>query len=594
MSGFIASARKYRPRIFDDVLGQRVVTETLKSALQKQQLSHAYLFTGPRGVGKTTCARILAKVANCEQPVDGHTPCNECQSCNSFNSNASFNVFELDAASNNSVENIRMLIDEQVRYLPQVGKYKVFIIDEVHMLSKAAFNAFLKTLEEPPAHAIFILATTEKHKIIPTILSRCQIYDFKMIQTADVITQLEKISKAENISIEKEAILTIAKKADGAMRDALSVFDRVTSSVRDEIITYRHILDLLNMLDYEYYFKVTDYLLQGDLPNTYLLFDKILSEGFDGNYFILGLAEHFRQLLLSKDPATHSLMEVSDEMRERLLNQSQLSPKDFLLSGLDILNKCDYHYSYSQNKRLHIEIALGKICHLKDILIFTSDEIQKKKDIEEPLIPAAENSSAVAEPLANKTPDEKPQTKTVKQTATAPTHSDVTSEPDSQKDDQNQIQDTENIASSRIPKIDDLINEIKKEKSHKKEALKCDTELAQKAIDERIEKSNSQIIINVLRNVQLETEDEKLMIFVPSKLAKDTLGEEKNLLYSIRDYHFNPMMDIEILVDLSKFPDHKEIVQKKVLSVREKYDLMKSINPAVQDFVEKFDLHSET
>ncbi len=363
MSNFVVSARKYRPQSFDEVIGQDHIAKTLRNALQSGQLAHAFLFTGPRGVGKTTCARILAKVINCEHPINKVTACNNCSSCTSFNDNASFNIFELDAASNTSVENIRSLID-QVRFQPQSGKYKVYIIDEVHMLSSSAFNAFLKTLEEPPAHAIFILATTEKHKIIPTILSRCQVFDFKRIQANDVVVQLEKICANENITAEKEALNMIATKADGAMRDALTIFDKIHSSSPDGLITYKEVIANLNILDYDYYFKITDACLREDMTEVLLTLHDIIKLGFDPDIFVLGLADHFRDLLMAKVPSTLQILDLSDELKSRYANQASLATSSFLLSGLNILNQCDIDLVRAKNKRLQVELALTKLTYL--------------------------------------------------------------------------------------------------------------------------------------------------------------------------------------------------------------------------------------
>lgn len=363
MSNFVVSARKYRPQSFDEVIGQDHIAKTLRNALQSGQLAHAFLFTGPRGVGKTTCARILAKVINCEHPINKVTACNNCSSCTSFNDNASFNIFELDAASNTSVENIRSLID-QVRFQPQSGKYKVYIIDEVHMLSSSAFNAFLKTLEEPPAHAIFILATTEKHKIIPTILSRCQVFDFKRIQANDVVVQLEKICANENITAEKEALNMIATKADGAMRDALTIFDKIHSSSPDGVITYKEVIANLNILDYDYYFKITDACLREDMTEVLLTLHDIIKLGFDPDIFVLGLADHFRDLLMAKVPSTLQILDLSDELKSRYANQASLATSSFLLSGLNILNQCDIDLVRAKNKRLQVELALTKLTYL--------------------------------------------------------------------------------------------------------------------------------------------------------------------------------------------------------------------------------------
>lgn len=362
MSEFIVSARKYRPETFKSVVGQQGIANTLKNAILNNHLGHAYLFCGPRGVGKTTCARIFAKSINCNNLTPEGEPCNECESCNAFNDSRSYNIRELDAASNNKVEDIRTLT-EQVRIPPQIGKYSVYIIDEVHMLSLSAFNAFLKTLEEPPAHAIFILATTEKHKIIPTILSRCQIFDFNRIRVEDTVNFLKYIAEKESVNAEEEALHIIAQKADGAMRDALSIFDQVVSFSGNEI-RYSDVVENLNILDFDYYFKLTDYFLQEDLSGPLILFDEILKKGFDGHNFLSGLASHFRELLVSKDKETIKLLEVSEGIKNRYLGQTRQCSTDFLLNALDICGKTDIHYQSSRNQRLHIELCLLQLSGL--------------------------------------------------------------------------------------------------------------------------------------------------------------------------------------------------------------------------------------
>ncbi|GAB2984490.1 DNA polymerase III subunit gamma/tau [Mucilaginibacter puniceus] len=362
MDNFIVSARKYRPATFDTVVGQQHITNTLKNAIKNNQLAQAFLFCGPRGVGKTTCARILAKTINCTDLQPNGEACGVCNSCQSFQNGNSFNIHELDAASNNSVDDIRSLI-EQVRIPPQGARYKVYIIDEVHMLSQAAFNAFLKTLEEPPHYAIFILATTEKHKILPTILSRCQIFDFNRIKVEDMAQHLADIAGKESISYEPDGLHIIAQKADGGLRDALSMFDQIVS-FSDGAVTYRSVIDNLNILDYDYYFNITDSLLQEDTAKTLLLFDEILNKGFDGAHFISGLSEHFRNLLVGKDAATLKLLEVSEGIRAKYLQQSQAANVSFLLSAMNIANQCDLNYKLSKNQRLQVELALLKMCHL--------------------------------------------------------------------------------------------------------------------------------------------------------------------------------------------------------------------------------------
>ena len=362
MEEYIVSARKYRPASFDTVVGQKALTETLKNAIKANKLAHAYLFCGPRGVGKTTCARIFAKTINCFTPTPQGEACNHCESCAAFNEQRSFNIFELDAASNNSVENIKALM-EQTRIPPQVGKYKVFIIDEVHMLSTAAFNAFLKTLEEPPAHVIFILATTEKHKILPTILSRCQIYDFERMTVQDIVNHLESVAKQEGITYEPEALTIIAEKADGGMRDALSIFDQ-TASFAQGNITYAKVLEDLNVLDVENYFKMIDFSLENKVSELMLLLNSIVSRGFDYGNISVGLAAHIRNVLMSKDEKTISLIETSDSLRQRYKEQAAKCPTTFLYKALKLLNQCDINYKQSSNKALLVELTLIQVAQI--------------------------------------------------------------------------------------------------------------------------------------------------------------------------------------------------------------------------------------
>lgn len=362
MENFIVSARKYRPSTFSTVVGQESITVTLKNAIKNNHLAHAYLFCGPRGVGKTSCARIFAKTINCSNISSDFEACNECESCKAFNENRSYNIHELDAASNNSVDDIRTLID-QVRIPPQIGSYSIYIIDEVHMLSASAFNAFLKTLEEPPAHAIFVLATTEKHKILPTILSRCQIFDFNRIKVEDAVKHLKNIAEKESVSIDEEALNVIGQKADGAMRDALSIFDQIVSFSGKEI-TFENVIQNLNVLDYDYYFRIVDAALEGKVTDVLVMLNEIFEKGFDGHHFIGGLSAHIRDVLVGKDEATIQLLEVSESVKQKYVDQSKKCPIDFLYEALMILNQCDVGYKSSQNPRLLIELSLIQLSQI--------------------------------------------------------------------------------------------------------------------------------------------------------------------------------------------------------------------------------------
>ncbi len=408
MDNFIVSARKYRPATFRQVIGQQAITSTLQNAIKNNHLAQAFLFTGPRGVGKTTCARILAKTINCTNLNAELEPCNQCESCRSFNTSSSFNIHELDAASNNSVDDIRSLV-EQVRIPPQVGKYKVYIIDEVHMLSTNAFNAFLKTLEEPPAYAKFILATTEKHKIIPTILSRCQIFDFRRITVEDTANYLKYVADNENIATEPEALHTIAQKSDGAMRDALSTFDQIVSYSGNNL-TYKSVIENLNILDFEYFFRVTESILQRDIPDLLLIFNEIIENGFDGQHFIMGLADHLRSLLVMKNTETIQLMHASDQLKARYKHQSGLCNQDFIFKALDICNQYDLKYKASNNKRLHIEIAL---LSLADLIAYPAQEKPA------PIASAAKPSHVKSDAGESKTTYQ-PATKPIEKTAHPP------------------------------------------------------------------------------------------------------------------------------------------------------------------------------
>jgi DNA polymerase III subunit gamma/tau len=381
MEKFVVSARKYRPITFDSVVGQSHITITLRNAIKSNHLAQAFLFTGPRGVGKTTCARILAKTINCLNVSEQIEPCNTCKSCQNFDQNASFNIHELDAASNNSVDDIRNLID-QVRFPPQDGKYKVYIIDEVHMLSQAAFNAFLKTLEEPPSYAIFILATTEKHKILPTILSRCQIFDFNRIQIKDMTQHLSKIAENEGISFETEALELIAQKADGGLRDALSMFDLNVTFSTDNSLKYSSVLENLHVLDYDYYLKMTEHLHEGKISAVLLLLHEIVNKGFDIQQFMVGLNEHFRNILVCKKTETQGILEISESTKAKFVAQAQNISNSFLLSALSIGSQVDIHFNAAKNQRLHVEIGLLKMSQISNVLNLnelSESEAQKKK-----------------------------------------------------------------------------------------------------------------------------------------------------------------------------------------------------------------------
>lgn len=558
MENFIVSARKYRPDTFQTVVGQTSITSTLKNAIKNGQLAHAYLFCGPRGVGKTTCARIFAKTINCQNLTEEIEPCNQCESCKAFNSSRSYNIHELDAASNNSVDGIRSLTD-QVRIPPQIGKYSIYIIDEVHMLSQAAFNAFLKTLEEPPKHAIFILATTEKHKIIPTILSRCQIFDFNRIRVSDISSHLEYVAKKEEIEIEKEALNVIAHKADGAMRDALSVFDQIVS-FSGKNITYKDVIANLNVLDYDYYFKLIDILLKNDISGALMIFNEVLDNGFDGHHFISGLSDHLRDLLVCKDSVTVQLLEVGGEIKEKYKSQASACNASFLLDALQLSNECDLQYKQSQNKRLLVELALIKMAQLT---------LKKKSD--------DESESDELAPFFNKT-DSKQKTQQ------------ISGEPDIKYSQQKENNNTSNIpvkkvirktGSSYTPSIKDALSGKKKEdKTDAKTRLKVYSgqemndpftlEQFKSKWDEYLERLSDRPILKVTLSRTPEIIDgSKLKLNIDNNLLDEEISKIKPDLVSwlrkeLKNTNIELITEVILQENQSKPYSEKEILAEMV------------------------------
>lgn len=594
MSNFVVSARKYRPQRFDEVVGQQHVSLTLKNALQSDHLAHAFLFCGPRGVGKTTCARILAKTLNCQNPTSDFEPCNTCDNCVSFSQNASFNITELDAASNNSVEHIRALI-EQVRFQPQQGKYKVFIIDEVHMLSQAAFNAFLKTLEEPPSYAIFILATTEKHKIIPTILSRCQIFDFKRIQTPDMVAHLAGICEQEAIKGDADALHIIAQKADGALRDALSIFDRIVSFSGKQI-TYEDVITNLNVLDYDYYFRVVDALLTEDLQQTLMIFDDIQRKGFDGDLFVTGLSEHLRNILVCKDEQTLSLLDASDTLRDRYQQQARLSGSDFILTTLNLANDCDLNFKLARNKRLHVEMTLIKMASIGRAFRI-ADQPQAAPAVQEKKTPDVSVSSPAANaadvPSVGIVPPPSPG-KGEQAPAVAP----------NKETNSSTVLSETPPAAAPIP-IKEKANTMgKADLSSMLAQLKEEDKIVVKTVDELklndVQEAWNQYAASVerdslrfqLQGVELSLEDMTITAKVGSILVESAIREEHDLTETLRKQLMAPDLMLKVDVDASMRKEEVKL-KPKTLNAREKYQMMAEQNPAVKDLVKRFGLRPD-
>jgi DNA polymerase-3 subunit gamma/tau len=604
MSHFVVSARKYRPQRFDEVVGQEHVTQTLKNALRTDHLAHAFLFCGPRGVGKTTCARILAKTINCETPTDDHEACGACGSCKSFEESASFNITELDAASNNSVEHIRALI-EQVRFQPQQGNYKVFIIDEVHMLSSQAFNAFLKTLEEPPPYAIFILATTEKHKILPTILSRCQIFDFRRIQVPRMVSHLQEICKTESIEAEEDALHIVAQKADGALRDALSIFDRIVSYANKQI-TYESVIHSLNVLDYDYYFQIVDAFLQEDRSAMMRLFDRIVNNGFEPDIFLVGLAEHLRNILVCKDETTLSLLEVSESLRERYRSQAQVTPASFILSALNLLSECDVQYKMARNKRLHVEMALLKITYLQRRIEGGSMPMPVAATANEKKKPVATPTEKKPEPITDILAEIPVATAAtpVSVAAEAPHATDQPSAASTQLVQEPPVATTPPPPKSKsklrrstkhslvqLKSVDNIAQEVAQEVETAVEiqAIPLDLATVTQLWNEHIETVESQQAQTLLKSTQLAIADDSIIATVPSNLTAGIIRDEKELLQHLRDRFQNPQLGVKIKVDASGM-DAPETRRKRRCTPKEKYTLMMEVNPMVREFIERLSL----
>lgn len=586
MSNFVVSARKYRPLRFDEVVGQEHITTTLKNALMSDHLAHAFLFCGPRGIGKTSCARILAKALNCQDPGPDREPCNQCRSCTSFNEMASMNIVELDAASNNKVEHIRAL-NEKVRFQPQEGQYKVFIIDEVHMLTTAAFNAFLKTLEEPPPYAVFILATTEKQKILPTILSRCQIYDFHRIGINDIAAHLKSIAEKENIKAEDEALRLIAMKADGALRDALSLFDRI-ATVSEEGMTYQVVIDQLNILDYDYFFKFVDAFLEEAIEKVFTMFDEVLSKGFDGDLFLIGLGDHFRQLLMAQSPETLELIEAGQDLRTRYIDQAKKIDKSRILTALSLINNCDIHYPQAKNKRLHVEICLSRLCYMGRAIDAGEAMSEKKKigsgkrpEVQQKASPEAEKVSepkSKEEPPPTRTTDKKEPVKSSDKTSGVATKL-----------------KTKVKVPTVVPKltsIEDLEKAVE-EKSEKDSGDELPTLNDMALINEwqsYMEKIPTQSLKKIFEMSEIGLdENQNIRISVSSSIARDGILQETKFIQDLRTNYGRPDLSINVIIDEEKAQAIKDQNQRPA-TFTDKYKAMLENNPELANLVQRFQL----
>ncbi len=599
MEKFIVSARKYRPTSFNDVVGQPSITTTLRNSVINNHLGHAYLFSGPRGVGKTTCARIFAKTINCFNINETGEACNECESCQSFNENRSYSIHELDAASNNSVDDIRSLT-EQVRIPPQIGSYSIYIIDEVHMLSQAAFNAFLKTLEEPPAHAIFVLATTEKHKIIPTILSRCQIFDFNRIRVEDAVVYLKQIASKESLDYEEDALHMIAQKADGAMRDALSIFDQVVSFSGAKI-TYEGVIQNLNILDYEYFFKLTFAFLEGDAASALLVFNEILAKGFDARNFINGYAAHLRDLMVCKNPETIQLMEVGAGIKEKYLKQSSEVSLPFLYAGLEICNQADIQFRTSRNQRLTIELALVKLANLC--------EVQKKKSVTEPPPPKKESQQerapettrtqiqkSISEPEKASEQDPKPEA------GSSPSQVTAAPEPAQEgiRNGTNQVVRSSAISikdtlRGSIPAIKEEVEKDPaavdgpKDQEQPGEDVTVDRDAILKAWNSyaaSVEKSKPRIHSTLVSNQPVVRADGKVLLLLNSEAQRDNFVKNIKSELSRFIQSATGMKSVEFVTEVAEVEQN----EKKIYTDQDKLEFLMKKNPELEHLKARFNL----
>lgn len=602
MDNFIVSARKYRPITFESVVGQQHITGTLKNAIRNQQLAQAFLFCGPRGVGKTTCARILAKTINCQHINSNSEACGQCESCLAFQNGNSFSIHELDAASNNSVDDIRSLI-EQVRIPPQAGKYKIYIIDEVHMLSQAAFNAFLKTLEEPPAYAIFILATTEKHKILPTILSRCQIFDFNRIKVEDMAGHLATIAEAENIAFENDALHIIAQKADGGLRDALSMFDQIVS-FSDRNLTYQAVIDNLHILDYDYYFRLMDAVASENPADALLVFDQVLNNGFDGGHFIAGLSSHLRNLLVTKDESTLKLLEVSEQIKQRYLQQARELDTGLLLSALNIANQCEVNYRNSKNQRLQVELSLLKMCHLAYAVKLTDSEFAiasgekkkfpepvKKATLEQPAVPAGRPavSSTGSAPVTSSTASSDGSVKHEKPAAKT---SDTTTKPQEKPKATGKGWGAIKPMAT-VPNLQTIFEDKEEQSDSEKELLEGNEylEIDEHAFldkwnefAEKLKSENKITLYTIMHSGSPRLEDHRILVEVENAVQMEQLRLGKiDILNFLRVELRNYGLDLDgIMVEKTK--------TRKPYTSQEKYQAMVAKNPLLEELRKTFDL----